>query len=270
MPKTWTAAILLSLLLTTTAYAQDEDAYFEMEDFGIEYCKWVSILAKDVMTARQQDKPMSETLPYALDRLNDFPKDMIELIAPESSEDLDDLDDVEQAEVEALFDPVFQELKPFITQMVMAAYEVPTFSTGGNQRDLISEFENTFFAGCYTDYEEEAAASVNQAAIGADAESNRLVAMQADAKAAYAYAIRQRIMNRWVQPPTATAGIECIVNIRQLPGGEVVSVSIGRCNGDGAVRRSIEAAVHSASPLPSPEDPSIFSRDIQLEFRPVD
>jgi colicin import membrane protein len=102
-----------------------------------------------------------------------------------------------------------------------------------------------------------------------DAESNRLVAMQADAKAAYAYAIRQRIMNRWVQPPTATVGIECIVNIRQLPGGEVVSVSIGRCNGDVAVRRSIEAAVHRASPLPSPEDPSVFSRDIRLEFRPT-
>jgi colicin import membrane protein len=102
-----------------------------------------------------------------------------------------------------------------------------------------------------------------------DAESNRLVAMQADAKAAYAYAIRQRIMNRWVQPPTATAGIECIVNIRQLPGGEVVSVSIGRCNGDAAVQRSIEAAVQRASPLPAPEDPSVFSRDIQLEFRPT-
>jgi colicin import membrane protein len=102
-----------------------------------------------------------------------------------------------------------------------------------------------------------------------DAESDRLVAMQADAKAAYAYAIRQRIMNRWVQPPTATVGIECIVNIRQLPGGEVVSVSIGRCNGDVAVRRSIEAAVHRASPLPSPADPSVFSRDIQLEFRPT-
>ncbi len=102
-----------------------------------------------------------------------------------------------------------------------------------------------------------------------DAESNRLIAMQADAKAAYAYAIRQRIMNRWVQPPTATAGIECIVNIKQLPGGEVVSVSIGRCNGDATVRRSIEAAVNRASPLPSPEDPSVFSRDIQLEFRPT-
>lgn len=102
-----------------------------------------------------------------------------------------------------------------------------------------------------------------------DAESSRLQAMQADAKAAYAFAIRQRIMTRWVQPPTATSGIECIVNIKQLPGGEVVSVNIGRCNGDAAVQRSIEAAVRKASPLPSPADPSVFQRDIQLEFRPT-
>ena len=103
-----------------------------------------------------------------------------------------------------------------------------------------------------------------------DAESNQLEAMSADAKAAYVYAIMQRIKNRWVQPPTATAGIECIVNIRQLPGGEVVSVSIGACNGDAAVRRSIEAAVYRASPLPSPADPSVFDRNLRLEFRPTD
>lgn len=101
-----------------------------------------------------------------------------------------------------------------------------------------------------------------------DAESNRLEAMQADAKSAYVFAIRQRIQSRWVAPPTATLGIECIVNIRQLPGGEVVSVSIGSCNGDAAVRRSIETAVYRASPLPTPSDPSVFDRNIQLEFRP--
>jgi len=100
-------------------------------------------------------------------------------------------------------------------------------------------------------------------------ESNRLAAMQADAKTAYVFAIQQRIASRWVRPPTAVAGIECIVNIKQLPGGEVVSVSIGRCNGDATVRRSIENAVHQASPLPLPKDPSVFSRDIQLEFRPT-
>jgi colicin import membrane protein len=103
-----------------------------------------------------------------------------------------------------------------------------------------------------------------------DAEANRLQAMQADAKAAYVFAIQQRIQSRWVKPPTATDGLECIVNIRQLPGGEVVSVSIGRCNGDATVRRSIENAVHKASPLPMPSDPSVFDRNIQLEFRPRD
>jgi len=112
-----------------------------------------------------------------------------------------------------------------------------------------------------------AAMAARQAEI--DAESNRLDAMAADAETTYIFAIQQRIMSRWVQPPTATSGIECIVNIRQLPGGQVVSVSIGRCNGDVAVRRSIESAVHRATPLPSPADPSVFSRDIQLEFRPT-
>jgi colicin import membrane protein len=103
-----------------------------------------------------------------------------------------------------------------------------------------------------------------------DAETNRLDAMTATAEAAYIFAIRQRIQSRWVAPPTAIAGIECIVNIRQLPGGEVVSVSIGSCNGDAAVRRSIESAVYKASPLPAPADPSVFDRNLRLEFRPKD
>jgi len=110
------------------------------------------------------------------------------------------------------------------------------------------------------------AAAARQAEI--NAESNRLDAMQANAEAAYMYAIQQRIKNKWVQPPTATSGLECVVNIRQLPGGEVVSVTIGSCNGDSVVRRSIENAVHLASPLPAPVDPSVFDRDIRLTFRP--
>jgi len=101
-----------------------------------------------------------------------------------------------------------------------------------------------------------------------DAESNRLDAMMANAKAAYMFAIKQRVMSRWAMPASATVGMECIVHIKQLPGGEVISVRIGRCNGDAAVRRSIEAAIHRASPLPTPEDSSVFNRDIRLEFRP--
>lgn len=101
-----------------------------------------------------------------------------------------------------------------------------------------------------------------------DAESTRLEAMSANAETAYIFAIQQRIKSKWVVPPTATAGIECVVNIRQLPGGEVVFVDIGVCNGDSVVRRSIEAAVFRASPLPTPADPSVFDRNLRLTFRP--
>ena len=36
--------------------------------------------------------------------------------------------------------------------------------------------------------------------------------------------------------------------VTQVPGGEVTQVRIGQCNGDQAVRESIEAAVYRASP----------------------
>lgn len=101
-----------------------------------------------------------------------------------------------------------------------------------------------------------------------EAESNRLEAMEANAKAVYIFAIRSRVMNRWVRPASATVGMECVANIKQLPGGEVVSVSIGQCNGDAAVRQSIEAAIYRASPLPQPDDPSVFDREISLIFKP--
>jgi colicin import membrane protein len=101
-----------------------------------------------------------------------------------------------------------------------------------------------------------------------EAESQRLEAMQADARAAYMFAIRSRIMNRWVRPASATVGTECVAHITQLPGGEVVSVRIGQCNADAVTRQSIEAAIHRASPLPEPTDPSVFEREIRLTFRP--
>ena len=101
-----------------------------------------------------------------------------------------------------------------------------------------------------------------------DAESQRLEAMQSDARAAYMFRIQQRIKSKWAAPPTAKPGIECVVNIQQSPGGDVLSVSIGSCNGDSAVRGSIERAVRLASPLPTPDDPSVFDRNIRLIFRP--
>src|SRR2546430_1488714 len=72
----------------------------------------------------------------------------------------------------------------------------------------------------------------------------------------------------WLRPPTARPGIQCVLNVTQVPGGEVTQVSIGECNGDQAVRESIEAAVYRASPLPPPPDPALFDRNLKINFKP--
>ncbi|TLY98778.1 MAG: cell envelope integrity protein TolA, partial [Gammaproteobacteria bacterium] len=80
--------------------------------------------------------------------------------------------------------------------------------------------------------------------------------------------IAAKINRAWLRPPTARAGISCVLNVTQVPGGEVTQVSIGECNGDQAVRESIEAAVYRASPLPPPPDPALFDRNLRINFRP--
>jgi colicin import membrane protein len=80
--------------------------------------------------------------------------------------------------------------------------------------------------------------------------------------------ITARIQRAWLRPASARPGIECVLYVTQVPGGEVTNVRIGDCNGDQAVRESIEAAVYRASPLPPPPDPSLFERSLEITFKP--
>ncbi|MDE2221214.1 MAG: cell envelope integrity protein TolA [Gammaproteobacteria bacterium] len=80
--------------------------------------------------------------------------------------------------------------------------------------------------------------------------------------------IRDRVTHAWIRPPSARAGVDCEVHVTQVPGGVVTGVKIGSCNGDAAVRESIEAAVYRASPLPSPTNPDIFDRNLTFTFHP--
>jgi colicin import membrane protein len=82
--------------------------------------------------------------------------------------------------------------------------------------------------------------------------------------------ISAKIERSWLRPPTARSGIECMLYVTQVPGGQVTQVRIGECNGDAAVRESIASAVYRASPLPPPPDPSLFDRNLQIDFKPAD
>jgi colicin import membrane protein len=82
--------------------------------------------------------------------------------------------------------------------------------------------------------------------------------------------IAARVTRAWIRPASARPGIDCVVRVTQTTGGEVTAVSVGQCNGDAAVRASIEDAVYRASPLPPAPDPAIFERELVFNFKPAD
>ncbi len=101
------------------------------------------------------------------------------------------------------------------------------------------------------------------------AEEEHASAMEASpARAQYIARLASRIQNAWIKPPSARAGLDCIVNITQVLGGEVTSAHVSQCNGDAAARQSIENAVYRASPLPAPPDPALFERNLVIHFHP--
>lgn len=86
----------------------------------------------------------------------------------------------------------------------------------------------------------------------------------------YAAKIRIAIRNKIVLPPGIQGNPEAVFAVNQLPGGDVLSVQLKRSSGIPALDAAIERAIRSASPLPRPDDPSHFQRDLEIRYRPFE
>lgn len=89
----------------------------------------------------------------------------------------------------------------------------------------------------------------------------------------YRLPIKQRIEQFWSRPPSARRGMQATLEIRLIPGGEVVGVTVVKSSGNAAFDQSAVAAVQRAKILPTPSDPRIFNqqfRTIILIFSPED
>ena len=86
----------------------------------------------------------------------------------------------------------------------------------------------------------------------------------------YRSLLTQTIERNWIRTASAGVGLKCELNVTQAPGGTVIDVKIGTCNGDAAVRESITNAVYRSSPLPAPGDPRLFERRLIINFEPKD
>ncbi|MBI5611476.1 MAG: cell envelope integrity protein TolA [Gammaproteobacteria bacterium] len=88
----------------------------------------------------------------------------------------------------------------------------------------------------------------------------------------YRALIKQKVERSWARPPSAEKGLECLVRVRLIQSGEVIQAKVVRSSGNAAFDRSVENAVYKASPLPLPDDKSLFSefRELEFIFKPED
>ncbi|MDX1555766.1 MAG: cell envelope integrity protein TolA [Xanthomonadales bacterium] len=115
----------------------------------------------------------------------------------------------------------------------------------------------------------------DQQRLAAEAEAQRQAQQQAEFQAGqvatkrdeYVIAIRRIVTQNWLRPPTAQPGLNCRVDVVQIPGGEVISANVRNpCNADPVTRRSIIDAVERVGALPYRGFEDVFEREISFYF----
>ena len=91
--------------------------------------------------------------------------------------------------------------------------------------------------------------------------------VDADLLERYQAALQDAILRNWTRPGWVPVGQRCKLIINQVPGGEVIEVQVDpSCPYDELARRSVEAAVLKAQPLPYSGFESVFQNVLTLDF----
>jgi colicin import membrane protein len=82
--------------------------------------------------------------------------------------------------------------------------------------------------------------------------------------------IRAKIRGNIVLPPDLKGNPEALFLVTQLPTGEVLQVQLVISSGSTAYDDAVYRAILKSSPLPKPDTPGLFERELKLTFRPRD
>jgi colicin import membrane protein len=97
---------------------------------------------------------------------------------------------------------------------------------------------------------------------------------EADARArglaAWQDKIRGKIRGNIILPRDIAGNPEAVFDVALLPTGEVLSVKQRRSSGHAAYDEAVYRAILKSSPLPKPDNPALFERQLELRFRPLD
>ena len=84
----------------------------------------------------------------------------------------------------------------------------------------------------------------------------------------YIQRIQDKIRGNVIVPPDAAPNIVAIFSVSQLPTGEIFDVKLVRPSGNRAYDDAVERAIRKSSPLPRPDRPELFERELSLRFKP--
>ena len=87
---------------------------------------------------------------------------------------------------------------------------------------------------------------------------------------AYEGKLRGKIRGNVVLPSGISGNPEMIFSVTQLPSGEIVAIRLIQSSGYPPLDEAIERAILKSSPLPRPDNPAHFQRDIRLRYRPFE
>lgn len=104
----------------------------------------------------------------------------------------------------------------------------------------------------------------------AQLKANQAAAAQNKGLADYLSKVRSKIRGNIVLPPSISGNPESVFIVTQLPSGEVLSVKLKTPSGNPALDTAVERAIFKSSPLPKPDDPSLFERELSIKYRPLE
>lgn len=102
----------------------------------------------------------------------------------------------------------------------------------------------------------------------AELKAKQTSAAQAGEIDKYIAAIRGKVRGNIVLPPDIRGNPEALFEVTQLPSGEVLNVRLLKPSGHPAWDAATERAIRKSSPLPKPARSELFSRSLELRFRP--
>ena len=82
--------------------------------------------------------------------------------------------------------------------------------------------------------------------------------------------VRAKIRGNIVLPPDLKGNPEALFLVTQLPTREVLQARLVISSGHAAYDEAVLRAILKSSPLPKPDSPGVFERELKLTFRPKD